>query len=1099
MPDRFFLNALVERHRTLAVPEAGRWKSDETSEDFLKRYADDIRLEGQLEDPRVIHSVPSVFARPIQFSQALSDPKNVLHDAVVAQWRGLLAVFALQEWLGLPLAATLYEVPQVGGDEQRGDRKFTAILRNQLPYPPEEWEQWWLLYCDGQLIGATSPWTMVYTPAEYICPEKIPWRSPDGWLTDPITYYKRLKIPREISFLLAWVELTLDQYTAHLRGMVSQPAEYGDRTGALKRELETWRDELRIYRPKPPLRPTLIETLPGQIPPYCYFLSALQHDRQLADGSDSESDLLLDISRGEPTLVFSRSGLDPADRVYQSTLVDQAGVRNLSGPTGESGWRARNGRAIPLPYLIAEEAFLPEQLAQLRPAGEQRNAIFARPLTALFFRYFNHGDLTNGRVSLTVTETDQEVNVRLRLPLQGGRTLVVEKIYNRDTQIVPVAGGPPAFAVWPDFYAEDWIENFAVYAALPVTRLLVAPLLSNGEELRQARPDDRGKSLFCLWQSRQPSIGFTLYHREPNTHQVTAVGLVLRETLVELEAPNAARVWTVAVDFGTSNTHVMVKEPGNSARPLQLHGRTVLLLDPEPSQKGLVSERFYPIYQNEIDETYQPPFPTMLASIQENTTVFSEDRRTHVEHVPSFYFSPDIVDPNVFVENVKWGSGGGREEDAPLRAYLHGAIRYIACEARAARVGELNFEWSYPLALPKGARGAMAAFWQNVGTAFVAPQVMTIQAKEGLSESNALCRYLSASSIGLPTFSTALSIAVDIGGGSSDIGFWTETLLQDQVSLKLAGNNLLQPLCRRNDFIQAFYEICTRRPWNPGRMEAFNKRGVIMCNMLLAQAKAHDGRAHGSRDPRQHPFVQALFTKLSHGEPPWSVARSLFYLFFSGLAFYIGLHARKWVTNKQEIYLYFGGRASSLLAWIAGDPNQLKTILCYAFHEGLMLGGTERQRLTIEVLSPAISYNATLPLKQEVAGGLLSQPLGFAGSSDQVLMPKETTIAGEVDWLDAGGKPLSWDAELNAEQFYNLTPPPTHEGSYMTTFLTFVLPAYIEELNLDAKGLNRLGAVAQSLMQHSLKSAVSRADAVLQPIFVYELAEVMRRYTEEAS
>lgn len=302
----------------------------------------------------------------------------------------------------------------------------------------------------------------------------------------------------------------------------------------------------------------------------------------------------------------------------------------------------------------------------------------------------------------------------------------------------------------------------------------------------------------------------------------------------------------------------------------------------------------------------------------------------------------------------------------------------------------------------------------------------------------------------------------------------------------------------RSDFIQAVYEICTGGRWNPARQDAFATRGVIMCNMLLAQAKTHDNRAHGSRDPRQHPIAQALFTRLSHGALPWSVARSLFYLFFSGLAFYIGLHARKLVANKREIYLYFGGRASSLLAWIAGNPDQLKTVLRYAFLEGLMLGGTDRQSPTIEVRSPAISYNVALPLKQEVAGGLLLPSPGFTGSSEQILQPKETTILGEFDWRDADGRSLPWDAELTAEQLYHLTPPPTHEGSYMTTFLTYVLPKYIEELNLDSAGLNKLGAIPHGLMHHSLKSAVSSADAVLQPVFVYELAEVMKQYAAEA-
>jgi hypothetical protein len=155
-----------------------------------------------------------VFARPIQFFQALSNQNHPLHDAVVSQWRGLLAVFALQEWLNLTPTAEQYDVPLANQISVGIDQNLYTILRNQLPYPATDWERWWLLHCNNQLIGTTSPWTIVYTPSEYTCPATIPWRTDDGLLMDPVTYYD----PKgtggrwfELALLLRWVELVLQQ------------------------------------------------------------------------------------------------------------------------------------------------------------------------------------------------------------------------------------------------------------------------------------------------------------------------------------------------------------------------------------------------------------------------------------------------------------------------------------------------------------------------------------------------------------------------------------------------------------------------------------------------------------------------------------------------------------------------------------------------------------------------------------------------------------------------------------------------------------------------------------------------------------------------
>jgi hypothetical protein len=1070
MANQFFLNALAEIDRQLEVPTPGRWKGDEQSKDFLGKYVADIHIDAHL-DLREVHSLPSVFARPIQFWQALRTTEHPLHDAVVSQWRGLLAVFALQEWLTLMPVPQLYEVPSAGHISMGIDQNLHTILRNQLPKPERYWERWWLLYCDDYLIGATSPWTIVYTPSAYTCPPTIPWRTDEGLLMDPITYYDPQETGGqwfELALLLRWVELILQGHPWNMDK---------DKAGIINRELTAWQASLRKYRDPALAVPALAQFPAVGVAPYRHFLVPPQPANPVALGSVGPlSDLILaSPKQQEQTLALPRSGVDGKKRVYHSVLVDRVDLAHLPGPTGDAGWQAGNGRQIPLPYVVPEEAFFPAKLVQLKLSDKAlvKGTQLAIPLTRLFFQYFDHTDLP----MLTVSDTGQEMRVRLRLPLANGSTLAVEKTYDKATQIVSLDANTPALAAWPDFYDIGWYENFALAAVITGMNLVVAPLLSNGTELARTVENGTQKPL-RIWSSALPILGFVLYSREQSGELIES-GLVLRGTLPPATTPHAGRTWVAAVDFGTSNTHVMVQKDGGSPVPFPLRGRTVLLTAAPDFVKESVISGFYP------DEEIMPPFVTILAA--GGATTFSTDE--HLEYVPRFLFYPELAGSQEIVQGLKWGTGGIAAADKPLKAYLHGVARYIACEAWAAGVGDLSFTWAYPLSLHNHTQAAMGILWNNIGTAFAKPQALSITATAGVPESDALCRYLGTNGI-LPTNADALSIAVDVGGGSTDIGFWSKNIPVDQVSFKLAANDLLEPLCRRSDFTRTLYQFCGGTLDQNGHSpldQQFTRYPMILCNALLAGAKA---RMDGSQDPRTHPVVKALFAS-SYGQPPWQYARSVIYLFFSGLAFYLGLHSRKHVaTLLPEVHIYFGGRGSSLLAWLDNDAPRIQTTLHRAFTAGLTHNNPAPQSINVYVGSPVLSYNPTHPPKQEVAGGLLSPLPG--GMTVSTL--KGSTIVGEEGWTE-NGTAVPWDRELTAVELSRLKPPTNYSGSYLDQFFKHVRsPQWLQSPGLDENNLQKLGHIPSATMQSLLLTAVSGGSEILQPIFAHELKAVIGQY-----
>jgi len=275
---RYFLNSVDPELQSIGNVTPGTWKIDEDlTSGFLDRYAQSIDVTGEIKDLGQVHSVPSVFARPILFAQALRgrkqdnadagpDVAGPLHQAVRAEWRGLLATFMLADYFGLSLDLKKYSLPELSDIPQKyeglsgsNDNYFRIMLRSQLPKPESAWKEWNLLYCDGLLVGATSPWTVLYTPAQYDCPASIPWvqqlkrKRLDGGdvalrlFGDPVAYFKEKKSKRELRILDMRLGQLLDEHKKSKWDFKSVllKEELSDLwSGAIKRELQLWKAEV---------------------------------------------------------------------------------------------------------------------------------------------------------------------------------------------------------------------------------------------------------------------------------------------------------------------------------------------------------------------------------------------------------------------------------------------------------------------------------------------------------------------------------------------------------------------------------------------------------------------------------------------------------------------------------------------------------------------------------------------------------------------------------------------------------------------------------------------------------------------------------------
>ncbi len=170
------------------VLPTGTWQLGHPVE--LKNIADNLqvtKIDGKFID---IDSIPSMWARPLLFEIALYDKDHPMHDCVVGEWRGLLAMLALKEQWKFLIDTKLIVIPD--GD---GAPEFLQALRKLLPQHTLDeaettWDKLYLILFNDNPIGITSPTTLVCTSIDYIkhiTVNDVRWYNPP-FLCDPIPH-----------------------------------------------------------------------------------------------------------------------------------------------------------------------------------------------------------------------------------------------------------------------------------------------------------------------------------------------------------------------------------------------------------------------------------------------------------------------------------------------------------------------------------------------------------------------------------------------------------------------------------------------------------------------------------------------------------------------------------------------------------------------------------------------------------------------------------------------------------------------------------------------------------------------------------------------
>ena len=1018
----------------------GEWKHNDN---LIENLPEELDVSAEATKD-VLTAIPTVWARPVLFAEALFDKKHPLHKEVTNEWRGLLGIFCFKRVYNFSINVIGVNL---SGEEAK-EYPFVQILRaSPKPGEEREWNKIYLIYIDKIIIGVTSPKTLFFTPPEYSLPDWIPWKTEKGVLDDPARYFDEHNMKEELGVLKGWV--------AHMQ-KETEGKEINGR-------FEEWYNE--IEKLSPPSQEFEIKPLPEiDEEPYSLIF-------QYADLSPKErGDFFLNSSRkpGKNIIVIER---EEWQKNKNKTLFGSIKVREMIGilrceTEEEIKESFKNSGISSCEFIVPERQFFTEKVLRL-PLNERDTIIcgseeYVLPLREEILNYFTPEEI--GR-HFQWQKTSEGMLAILNLPLKRDttgieRTIKIKKLYRRDDIVKEEGKKTPIIALWPNFFAKDWYWYYLIVEKTD-SEVKYEPVTNTKTEKR-----DREE---IVWHSSKP------IERIVCNYKGIPCGLILPK-LSELKTDTTDE-WHVGVDFGTSNTSVSYKI-GKKGTPtiLKFQDRTLKLTQrPIEAVRDFLIHRFMPFWEKEGESLTS--IVRILGSGASPEMVL-DGILLHLLNHPSW---PVIIRSEVY--NIKAGLKWSPEQNERdcIIPFLKHLVLLILAEARAKGVKKFTFYSSYPSAFKDKWRVDLKGNWEDTILQSFRREGLTIEKFEEekghfQTESVAACKYWVGK--GGDIGKTLPACVVDIGGGTTDIGIWMRTAgkaeLKAQASVVLAGGIIGDLALKRKEFYRALINLVEESLQNKfltdlQQISEIGKKEVnipALINIILRRKEEKEILS----EVRRQATDKNTFKK----------ARTLIAFTYGGLIYYLGLLLREinrtLLEEKEKIkgcHIYFAGNGSKLLKWVSPDEDLLKFIRAVILESGNL----EKPDL--------INFYYSEEPKQEVSQGLLVP--------EEVSIPSSIKIIGESGYSYEGSE-LEWNRDMANMVKLNIN---FSEIKVPEKFPE--LENYIEIYNTRATGclnVEEVEGYQAELIKNALESRIGKNVDIelLQPFFIEEIKAVIDNY-----
>ena len=458
---------------------------------------------------------------------------------------------------------------------------------------------------------------------------------------------------------------------------------------------------------------------------------------------------------------------------------------------------------IRVPYKLNEEGF---NTAHNRKNGEE--ITFLLPLTPLFFKYFSVDDIVNKQMITIETLSGASAEVTLRIPIRSNKPCKYVE-YRRtyyalsDPDIQENKGAVSEIKitgfVMPNvrfMRPEEAIYKVGLVTANNINRYKLS--FYNGDQIIK----DGDKSIQCsVRQDENEPVKNAVYTIENSNFdfiRISADGDINGVIIPRFKTQSINNSFKFAVDLGTSNTHI---EVSNNGRESEAYGYSkspvskffVPSLDDRGGAKNLQRE-------NEIMEKDLLPvsvgngsdfrFPTRTILSYARNIDWSSNLKCFEKHnIPLTYGKRVELSYNDYQYDIKWGTDVNDQNK--LNCYIEDLLFMLRTKVilEDGDLEKTKLTWFFPISMSQYRKNKLADAWKEKFRKYFP----NTSEPEAMSESYAPGLYYHTK-----VTTTSNLINVDIGGGTTDVAYFTEKELRFVTSFKFAANDIFQDAYEKN-------------------------------------------------------------------------------------------------------------------------------------------------------------------------------------------------------------------------------------------------------------------------------------------------------------
>jgi hypothetical protein len=920
-----------------AFPKAGDFGKWQLADTTLRRLSSSLKVDGNsfTDQHEPVRAIPDPWAQARVFGEALiageavaGDWVHPLYDEAIAQWRGLLALFALRDLYAADYNLTPHRF------NLDGDGLFDRVLSHLTPQVAldgnaELWRQPVIFKLNNHPIALGNPACLV-SPGR-LTPElkfdKIPWYQ--SGLKDPT----KCGLPVTQLFLLSkW----LHQLWHDLAPMKGEAA---DRLRLLILSYAKECDQQVGGDTK--LSANLGSSLHKELgEPYSmlFATAVLEKNADPSETSSTKIKLNTDLDLGDlKGLILIDEALkhdkrfNPANtlvwgnRTLSELLASPELFKNTANEAAALGWMFVTGDDIFTPRVVR---FANDARIAGNPQGLENMLAPLRPLSLLL------PGGPQGRIGCR--SGGGKAVFTLRLQIDDGTTHGHNFDFNRHYGLDPAAGEGLLVedehwriyhtSVWPDFRSSAWQSYFArfnyteqnsgymVRPAHALSATLVAAEVADQSTASSAvsrlREVNSGSPLSAnldRWKHSERKVAAEYEDLQFSTTPFEAISYIdafgdRRDApagLALIDLRNVEPIGggvDVAVDFGTTNTVACFDD----GEPVNFVDRLVYPLafaDARNSTESLFDYRWQvrKFFPPELRKTPTPtvalnrvPYPIQPGHhLFRNMIYFhsheQHSRNTEAGDIASF---KRVASQAMF--NLKWTDNAEKAEAST--DFLNQFVMMVAAEALGSGRDPRQIRWRF--SIPDSLDGEMRLTFEDnlremtskISTGVISPsEVLRPLYSEGL----AAAKYILDGGAGFTRGS--LNLVLDIGGGTTDVTIWDLGPIQWIGSFKFAGQNFFTRAISQNPQILD--------PIGLGHWQALFEAGGSGDDGVSRKDMPHLAEMLFSGPELQNAIDDNWNSrlKLDTGKDLRLIAQT----FIAGLSWYLGRTVRQLVTDER--------------------------------------------------------------------------------------------------------------------------------------------------------------------------------------------------------